>query len=174
LPDTFVSMKKNVLLLAFAAFVLTNTCFSQQTYPLAAPSDKRPGLYAFTNATVFTDYKTKAEGATLLIRDGKVVAAGTGVTVPADAVTYDCSGKTIYPSFIDLYATDYGLPAPPPAAQGGRFGQQQQAQPSTPAEPKGAAYSWNEALKPEFNAVPTESPAAQAHLYCSAASVNTK
>ena len=146
-------MKKNVLLLAFAAFVLTNTCFSQQTYPLAAPSDKRPGLYAFTNATVFTDYKTKAEGATLLIRDGKVVAAGTGVTVPADAVTYDCSGKTIYPSFIDLYATDYGLPAPPPAAQGGRFGQQQQAQPSTPAEPKGAAYSWNEALKPEFNAV---------------------
>ncbi|MEY4202540.1 MAG: hypothetical protein RL013_242, partial [Bacteroidota bacterium] len=91
-------MKKNVLLLAFAAFVLTNTCFSQQTYPIAAPSDKRPGLYAFTNATIFTDYKTKAEGATLLIRDGKVVAAGANVTVPADAVTYDFSGKTIYPS----------------------------------------------------------------------------
>ena len=124
---------------------------AQETFPTLPPADQRPGLHVFTNATIYTDYKTKVEGATLLIRDGKIVAAGLNVTAPSDAVVHDCRGKTIYPSFIDLYATDYGLPAPPVAAPGGRFGQPAAPAP-TPADPKGAAYSWNEALKSEYSA----------------------
>lgn len=142
-------MKKFTLLCA----ALIGQLFSlsaQETFPTLPPADQRPGLHVFTNATIYTDYKTRVENASLLIRDGKIVAAGQNVTVPADAVVHDCSGKTIYPSFIDLYATDYGLPAPPVASGGGRFGQP--AAPTTPAEPKGAAFSWNEALKTEYSA----------------------
>ncbi len=146
-------MKKLIQrLLSIALLAPAIPLFAQQTFPIAAPSDERAGLHAFTNANIYIDYKTRVEGATLLIRDGKVVAAGLNVTVPTDAVKHDCSGKTIYPSFIDIYAADYGLPAPPPTTgtggQGGGFGQQQAA----PTEKKGAAYSWNEALKPEYSA----------------------
>jgi imidazolonepropionase-like amidohydrolase len=128
-------------------FLSLATVLAQQTFPVAAPSDERTGLHAFTNATIYTDYKTRIEGATLLIRDGKVVAAGLNVTVPKDAAMHDCTGKTIYPSFIDLYAADYGLPVPPRAEGGGGFGR-----PAQPLSNKKGAYSWNQALRTEYSA----------------------
>lgn len=118
---------------------------AQKTFPPTAPSDSRDGAYAFTNATIWVDYKTRLEGATLVIRKGKVEACGQKVAVPKDAVAIDCSGKTIYPSFIDLYAAGYGLPAP--KAEG-----QAPAQRPQEYSNKKGAYAWNEALKPEFNA----------------------
>jgi len=124
----------------------TQTLSAQITFPIPAASDPREGLYALTNATVYTDYKTRVEGATLLIRDGKIAACGTGVTIPASAVRIDCTGKTIYPAFIDLYATDYGLPAP--AAASGGTG----ARSGTPAAARKGAFAWNDALKPEYSA----------------------
>lgn len=131
-----------VFCLSHIAFIIQ----AQQTFPTPAPSDERSGLHAFTNATIYTDYKTRIEGATLLIRDGKVVAAGLNVTVPKDVAIHDCSGKTIYPSFIDLYATDYGLPVPP-RNEGGGFSRGPQ-----PLSNKKGAYSWNQALRPEYDA----------------------
>ena len=131
-------------LLALSFIDPPSSLIAQQTFPTPAPADERTGLHAFTNATIYTDYKTRIEGATLLIRDGKVVAAGLNVTIPKDAATHDCTGKTIYPSFIDLYATDYGLTIPPRNEGGGR-GQQ-------PLSNKKGAYSWNQALRPEYNA----------------------
>ncbi|MCC6461543.1 MAG: amidohydrolase family protein [Saprospiraceae bacterium] len=118
---------------------------AQQTFPPAAPSDTRDGAYAFTNATIFVDYKTSLSGATLLIRKGKIEACGQNLVVPKDAVVVDCAGKTIYPSFIDLYGTGFGLPEP--KAEG-------QAPPQRPQQysNKKGAYAWNEALKPEFQA----------------------
>jgi len=135
------------LLLLALSLLTPHSSFAQQTFPTAAPSDERAGAYAFTNATIYTDYKTRVEGATLLIRDGKVVAAGQNVAVPKDAVVQDCKGKNIYPGFIDLYATGYGLPAPPAPTGGGGFGRPQQ-----PLSNKKGPYSWNEALRSEYNA----------------------
>jgi len=134
----------SLLLLAFCAtpFVL----FSQQTFPQAAPSDNRDRAYAFTNATIFTDYKTKLDSATLVVRMGKVVACGKGVTVPKDAVVEDCTGKTIYPGLIDVYAAGYGLPAQ--RTENRAFGQQA----PQPLSNKKGAYSWNESLRSEFSA----------------------
>lgn len=123
-----------------------NALFSQQTYPQAAPSDLRDRAYAFTNATILTDYKTKLDSATLVVRKGKVIACGKGVAVPKDAVVTDCAGKTIYPGLIDVYAAGYGMPA---QRQDNRaFGQQA----PQPLSNKKGAYSWNEALRPEFSA----------------------
>lgn len=136
------------LLLLVCSFLAPYSSFGQQTFPTAAPSDERAGLYAFTNATIYVDYKTRIEGATLLIRDGKVVSAGLNVTVPKDAVVQDCSGKTIYPAFIDLYATGYGLPAPPAPTPGGGGGFNRPQQPLTS---KKGPFSWNEALRSEYN-----------------------
>lgn len=145
-------MKKLIWpLLASAILAPSVALLAQQTFPVSAPSDERPGLHAFTNATIYLDYKTHLDSATLLIRDGKIVAAGHNVNVPADAVQHDCSGNTIYPSFIDIYAGDYGLLKASPTAAGGGFGPQPQTA-AVQQEKKGAAYSWNEALKPEYNA----------------------
>lgn len=130
-----------------ALFLFQSVALAQQTFPVAAPSDERSGLHAFTNATIYTDFKTRIEGATLLIRDGKVVAAGLNVTVPKDAAVHDCTGKTIYPSFIDLYATDFGLTVPQRPEGGGGFGR-----PAQPLSNKKGAYSWNQALRTEYSA----------------------
>ena len=133
-------------LLALSLIFLQSSLKAQQTFPIPAPSDERTGLHAFTNATIYIDYKTRLEGATLLISDGKIVTAGLNVSIPKDVVTHDCSGKTIYPSFIDLYATDYGLVVPA-RIEGGGFGR-----PAQPLSNKKGAYSWNQALRSEYNA----------------------
>jgi cytosine/adenosine deaminase-related metal-dependent hydrolase len=116
---------------------------AQETFPRNGVHDDRPGLVAFTNATVFTDYQTRLENATLLIRNGKVVAAGLKVKVPADAVVIDAKGKYIYPGLIDIF-TSYGLPpvirVQVPYATG-------------PSETqKKGPYSWNQAIRAENNA----------------------
>ena len=121
---------------------------AQETYPVNGVQDEREGLYAFTNATLFTKYNQKIEKATLLIRDGKIEAAGANVTVPSYAIVYDLKGKYVYPAFIDLYSS-YGTPEiRRDAAGGGRgFNRTQQFETDKPG-----AYAWNKALKPEFRA----------------------
>ncbi len=121
---------------------------AQETFPVNGVVDNREGLYAFTNATLYTRYNQKVEKATLLIRDGKIEAAGANVAVPANAIVYDLKGKYIYPAFIDLYSS-YGTPEirREPGGGGGGFGGPQQFLTSKPG-----AYNWNQALKPEFRA----------------------
>ncbi len=135
------------LLLSFSLLLAALSLCAQTTFPIPAPADPRDGAYAFTHATVYTDYKTRMEDATLVVRNGKVEACGLKVAVPKDAVVVDCSGKTIYPAFIDLCGADYGLVVP----RADDPGQQQQQRPQMFSDKTGA-YSWNEALKPEFNA----------------------
>ena len=140
-------MKITIRLLLLTALLANQlSVVAQVSFPQSAPSDQRPGIFAFTNATIYTDYKTRIEGATLLIRDGIVEVCGLKATLPGDAVVIDCSGKNIYPAFIDLYATGYGLPAQP--ARQGPVGRGQQ---TSTSGTKGA-FAWNEALKPEFSA----------------------
>ncbi len=130
-----------VALSVFASF----SAYAQGTYPQPAPSDPRSGAFAFTHATIYKAWNLKLDDATLLIRNGKVEACGIGISVPSDAVVTDCTGKTIYPGFIDLYAAGYGLPEPKPA------GIRPQQQPQMMSNKKGA-FAWNEALKPEYSA----------------------
>src|SRR6185312_15484040 len=92
--------------LALSLFTLLSN--AQQTFPVNGVVDPREHCYAFTHATIVKDGANTISDATLIIRDGLIVAAGAGLTPPKDAVIIDCSGKYIYPSFIDLY-TDYGI-----------------------------------------------------------------
>ena len=85
--------------------------FSQTTFPVNGVADPKEGAFAFINATIVKDAQTTINKGILLIREGKIVAAGTNITLPKDAVVIDCEGKYIYPSFIDIYS-DYGMAAP--------------------------------------------------------------
>ncbi|WP_426061512.1 amidohydrolase family protein [Hymenobacter sp. B1770] len=117
------------------------------TYPRNGVFDQRPGTFAFTHATLFNDYKTRISDATLVVQDGKVLAAGpaASVKIPAGAVVQDLRGKFIYPGFVDVY-TSYGVPEIKPAErQGRRVPPQFESQ-------KTGAFNWNQAIHPEVNA----------------------
>lgn len=129
----------------FAALFLfgLNIALAQETtFKTNGPDDYREGIHAFTNATIWKNYNTKLENATLLIKDGKVVEAGAGVSVPAGAIVHDMKGKFIYPSFIDVFS-DYGMPAVA-KAQGGEG-------PQMESNVKGA-YGNNQAIHTDFHA----------------------
>jgi len=140
---TFNYYSKVIAILLWTTVYGLLTTNAQDYFPVNGVKDKRAETYAFTNATLHTDYKTTLEKATLVISDGKVVAAGTTVNIPKDAVTIDVNGAHIYPSFIDLYS-DYGLPEV-------KKSQKEGFQPQYDTDKKGA-YGWNQAIKPEQEA----------------------
>lgn len=145
---TPTSMKHFFLL--FIGLCSGLTAWAQSTFPVNGVYDKREGLYALTNATIYTTYNQKIEKATLLVRNGRVAAVGTSVSIPKGTVTIDLGGKFIYPSFIDPY-TAYGLPESAPK------GRKWTDPPQMVSDKKGA-YGWNQAIKPETNAVESFSP----------------
>ncbi len=59
---------------------------------------------AITDVTAFTQPGATIEGATIVIADGRIVAVGVDVTIPADAVLVDGKGLIAYPGFIDAHA----------------------------------------------------------------------
>ncbi len=138
-------MRKLKLLLS--GLLLASMLQAQETFPVNGIADKRDDCYAFTNATIVQHSQSTLHKATLLIRDGKIISAGTNVAVPKDAVVIDCKNKYIYPSFIDIY-TDYGLAAAQrqPAAV---FNYNAPAQ--FTSNTKGA-FGWNQAIRPETDA----------------------
>jgi imidazolonepropionase-like amidohydrolase len=135
-------MKK--ICVMFVGLLLLNFVQAQETFQVNGVGDKRDGCYAFTNATIVKDAQTTIKNATLVIRDGKIVAVGEGVAVPADAVVVDCKDKFIYPSFIDAY-TDYGMPQQQRAQGGFNFGG-----PSQLTNNQKGAYGWNQSLKSDI------------------------
>ncbi len=123
------------------------TAVAQETYPVNGVAEPKEACYAFTHATIVKDAQTTLQDATLVIRNGKIVAAGASAAVPKDAVVIDCKGKYIYPSFVDIYS-DYGMPAIQRRTFGGFGGG---TGPQFISATKGA-YGWNQAVKSEVNA----------------------
>ncbi|HEV2354285.1 MAG TPA: amidohydrolase family protein, partial [Puia sp.] len=121
---------------------------AQTTHPVNDVADPRERCYAFTHATIVKDDNSKIADATLLVRDGLIVSVGAGAAIPKDAVVIDCTGKYIYPSFIDLYS-DYGMPVPERGA--GRPAFDFRAPSQFNSNTKGA-YDWNQAIHPETDA----------------------
>ena len=63
---------------------------------------------AITGGTVYPVSGAPIQHGTVLIRDGKIVAVGADVAVPADAQRVDATGKVVTPGLIDA-ATQLGL-----------------------------------------------------------------
>ncbi len=98
---------------------------------------------AFTNATIHVSPEKVLQNATLLIQKGKVVAVGNAVTIPTNSVTVNLEGKSIYPSFIDIFS-DFGIDKPKRASGGGRSAQYDASR---------EGYYWNDHIMPENNAI---------------------
>jgi imidazolonepropionase-like amidohydrolase len=118
---------------------------AQSTFPVNGVHDERDEVFALTGATIFKNYNTSIDDATLIIRNGRIENVGSNLKIPKDAIVFDLKGKTIYPSFIDLYS-NYGMPEP--KAEGAPAKQLPQM-----LSNKRGAFAWNEALKTEFRAV---------------------
>ncbi|MGB0887040.1 MAG: amidohydrolase family protein [Vicingaceae bacterium] len=134
-------MKKIFL---FIFLLSTTFAHAQETFMVNGTHHKSHNFYAFTNATIHTDYQTTIENSTLLVQDGKIIAVGKAVNIPKNAVIYDLKQKHIYPSLIDLYS-DYGVAS----KKNEKLGQHNH---NSKALKKKGAFGWNEAIKPEVEA----------------------
>lgn len=76
----------------------------QGTFPVNGVHDERESIHAFTNARIVASAYEEYNDATLLVQDGKVLAVGS-MGIPDAAIVHDCKGFTIYPAFIDAYAS---------------------------------------------------------------------
>src|SRR5688572_5114823 len=132
-----------LLVLMFIFYAAAN---AQVTFPVNGIADPQVKCFAFTNATIVKDAQTTLTNAILVIREGKIVSVGNGVAIPKDAVVIDCSGKYIYPSFIDIYS-DYGVPVP--QRQGGPFDFRAPAQLTSNIK---GVFGWNQAIKSDVDA----------------------
>jgi hypothetical protein len=138
------------LVFALVLFPFVSVVQAQSTFPENGVADPRHGHYAFTNATIVKDGTTTLTNATLVIKDGRITAVGSGLKAPAGAVEIDCKGKYLYPSFIDIYS-DYGTPQRQPGTGGGfggggGFNQAPQLETAV----KGP-FGWNQAIKSDVD-----------------------
>lgn len=124
---------------------------AQATFPENGVADPRLGHYAFMHATLVKDATTTLSDATLIIKDGRIVAVGAALPAPSGAVVIDCKGKYIYPSFIDIYA-EYGIPAAATTRGQGGGGGFDFLRPSQLETNQKGPYGWNQALHSDVQA----------------------
>jgi imidazolonepropionase-like amidohydrolase len=97
---------------------------------------------AFTNAKIYVTPTQVIKKGTLLVKDGKVMGVGRSVKIPKGTKTVDLSGKTIYPSFIDLYS-DFGVKKPKRPNSNSRRPQYDAGR---------SGFYWNDHIRPETDA----------------------
>ena len=137
------------LLFTLGALLALAPLRAQETFPVNGVADNRDRCYAFTHATIVKDGQTTLTDATLLIKKGKIIAVGKA-DIPSDAVVIDCTGKYLYPSFIDSYS-DYGIPAPQRDARNATPGAFFRLPSQIESNQKGA-FGWNQAIRTDVDA----------------------
>jgi imidazolonepropionase-like amidohydrolase len=138
---------KKALLLFFLSVFLTKT-YAQDYFPVnESVQNKNKNYTVFTNATIYVTPTQKIDKGTLLVQDGKVVAVGNNITIPKNSIAIDLEGKTIYPSFIDIY-TSFGVEKPK-----ANLGRGRDRNPLY--DTKRVGYYWNESVRPEVNTYET-------------------
>lgn len=120
------------------------TIFSQDYFPENEGVKANNNNYtAFTNATIYVTPTEIIKKGTLLIQNGKVVNVGSSVNLPQNTIVVDLDGKSIYPSFIDVYSK-FGVEQPKRSSGGRR---------SPQFEPTREGFYWNDHIMPENDAI---------------------
>ena len=136
-------MKMRLLVLT-ALWCCTAPLMSQEYFPKNDGVKAKNNNYtAFTNAKIYVTPTQIIDKGTLLIQDGKVVQAGTTVTIPSNAVIVDLQGKYIYPSFIDVFSA-FGVEQPKRPSGGRR---------SPQYDPTREGFYWNDHVTPENDGI---------------------
>lgn len=146
LPFYFQAMK-NFSFLICLLFVALNSspAIAQQTAPVLGLHGYSPGVYAFTHCNLVPEPGTLIKDATLLIREGRVVAAGSSVSIPRDAEVRDLKGRWVFPGLIEAWS-HFGLNNPKP--------DRKVPNPQYNSKKEGP-YAWNQAVKPEYQVAAT-------------------
>jgi predicted amidohydrolase len=74
---------------------------------IRAPGNRplEASVHALVGGRVVISPGRELEKATIVIRDGRIVAVGAEVPVPAEAQVHDMTGDTIYAGFIDAHVS---------------------------------------------------------------------
>ena len=125
-------------------FMWSMTFFAQDYFPKNdGVIAKNTNYTAFTNVKIYVTATQIIENATLLIKDGKVVSTGISIAIPKNTTVIDLKGKSIYPSFIDIYS-NFGVEKPKAASGSGR---------SPQFDASRTGYYWNDHIMPEQRAM---------------------
>ncbi len=101
--------KRLLILVVLFLVCLSPTSAQQIGNPTTQQGVTPPrGIYAIRNARIVTVSGPDIENGTIVIRDGKIEALGTNVSVPSGAQTFDGRGLSVYPGMIDA-GTSLGL-----------------------------------------------------------------
>jgi len=98
---------------------------------------------AFKNAKIIVSPTETIQNGVLLIKKGKIVAVGTTINLPKNVQVVDLKGKSIYPSFIDVYS-NFGI---------GIEKQTNSGRSNPQYDTKRVGYYWNDHIMPENDAV---------------------
>ncbi|HHC79288.1 MAG TPA: amidohydrolase, partial [Flavobacteriia bacterium] len=137
--------KLHLRILIFSILFSVGNIVAQDYFPKNdGVKSKNTNYTAFTNATIYVTPTQILKKGTLLIQNGKVANVGVGISLPKNVTVIDVNGKSIYPSFIDVYS-DFGIVTP--KRKGFNFRQRPQY------DSKRKGYYWNEHIRPETNAI---------------------
>ena len=78
------------------------------TVALALPAQaaaQEGGTFAVQGATIHTVADGVIENGTIVLRDGRIIAVGRDVEIPADAEIIDGEGKHVFPGMIDAFSS---------------------------------------------------------------------
>ena len=132
-------MKKTLLLLIFS-FLLPKI-YAQEYFPNnEGVPNKNTNFTAFTNAKIYVSPTQVIEKGTLIVQNGKVIATGTNIEIPKNCTTVNLEGKSIYPSFIDMYSS-FGIEKPKGNTERNPL-----------YDTKRTGFYWNESIRSEVNA----------------------
>ncbi len=134
-------MRISIFLLVL--FIINPILKAQTTFTQNGPIEPKQAYTAYTHATVYVSSTTIIKNATVIVKHGIIESVTEKGNVPINAIEINCTGKTIYASFIDMYS-NYGYTTPS-YKKTKTYGEQFNSN-------KAGAYAWNEALKPEINA----------------------
>ena len=133
--------KQLTILLLILTF---NFTFSQDYFPTNdGIKFENTNYTTFTNAKIYSSHNTTIENGSMVVKDGKIVQIGKSVEIPKNSTIIDLEGKSIYPSFIDIYSK-FGVKAPERKSGDRRSPQYNNTR-------KG--YYWNDHIRPEQNAI---------------------
>ena len=123
--------------LRLLVFLCSFSLFAQDYFPSNSGVKANNSNYmAFTNAKIHVSPREVITSGTLLIKDGKVVSVGKSINIPKNTTKIDLSGKSIYPSFIDLHTT-FGVAEPKRGGNGPQYAASR------------SGFYWNDHIMPE-------------------------
>ncbi|WP_291101161.1 amidohydrolase family protein [Flavobacterium sp. UBA5153] len=133
----------NRILLLLFLWIFIPKINAQEYFPNnESVQNKNNNFIVFTNAKIYVTPTQIIEKGSLLIQNGKVISAGNNITIPKNCMTINLEGKSIYPSFIDIY-TDFGIEKPVSSTNFVR---------GALYDTKREGYYWNENIRSEVNA----------------------